>query len=70
MSGLVRVAGFAEIRDEIQHRLGDAHVLSAVVLREMRLSHHQWQSENVGQIFAANAAQPLYVFLLLCIVDV
>lgn len=59
MSGLVRIARFAEVGHKVQNCLGNAHVLTTVVLRKMRLSIDQRQPKDVRQILAAYAAQTL-----------
>lgn len=60
MASVVGVAGLAKVRNEIEHRLGNAHVLSCVVLAEIRESHHQRQPKDVRHILTSYTAQTLY----------
>ena len=59
VAGLVRVARFAEVGHEVEHRFVDAHVLARVVLGKDRPALHQRQPEDVRQIFAPHAPKPL-----------
>lgn len=59
MAGLVRVTGFAEVGDEIENGLSDAHVLAREVLRKVGHSHDKRLAKDVRQVFAADAAKTL-----------
>lgn len=59
MAGLIGVAGFAEVANEIEDRFSDAHVLPRVVLAKVGLAHDQGQPKDIRHVLSPDTAQTL-----------
>ena len=59
MAGLIGVAGFAEVANEIEDCFSDAHVLPRVVLAKVGLAHDEGQPKDIRHVFSPDTAQAL-----------